>query len=278
MSRRLPHPPSPTEFKRMNTAEVRSSFLLDCLFEPGQIRTCYSDIDRAFVGGAVPAGGRLQLEAPDDLASDCFTMRRELGIVNLGGTGTVFVNQTAYGLEHRDTLYVGRGSATIYFCSEGAEEPAAFYFVSYPAHMAYPAVRVGPKEAQMETLGSAAGANRRTIRRYIRPGAVETCQLTLGITDLEDGSVWNTMPVHRHSRRSEIYLYFGLRDEDVVFHYLGEPDETRHMAVRNLQGVLSPGWSIHAGVGTASYSFVWAMGGENREFSDMDHVPMKSLA
>jgi 4-deoxy-L-threo-5-hexosulose-uronate ketol-isomerase len=278
MNLRIQHVPDPAGFARMSTREIRQCFLLQHLFEPGQVRMHYSDLDRAAVGGAVPCAGTLVLEAPDDLASDCFTRRREVGVVNIGGAGLVRVNGTPYVLEHRDALYIGRESAPVEFESSGGAEAPIFYFVSYPAHSSHPTKRVRREEAEATSLGGVTGANGRTIRKYIHDGAVEACQLTLGITDLHEGSVWNTMPAHRHLRRSEIYLYFALPTDAVVLHCLGEPQETRHVVVRNREAVLSPGWSVHLGAATARYSFVWAMGGENREFSDMDAVPMEELA
>ena len=270
--------PDPAGFSRMSTQEIRRCFLLQDLFAPGQVHMVHSDIDRAVVGGAVPEGGRLILEAPADLSTDSFTRRREIGVVNIGGPGQVILGGNAYRLEHRDVLYIGSGGATVEFEGSEGSEPAVFYFVSYPAHANHPAKLVRRADTEATTLGGPAGANRRTIRKYIHPGAVEASQLTLGITDLDAGSVWNTMPVHRHSRRSEIYFYFGLPADAVLFHFLGEPQETRHVVIRDREAVLAPSWSIHSGVGTAPYSFVWAMGGENREFSDMDAVPMQVLA
>jgi len=278
MDVRYQHAPDPAGFSRMSTNEIRRCFLLQDLFAPGQVHLVHSDIDRAVVGGAVPGAGRLLLDAPAGLSTDSFARRRETGVVNIGGPGQVVVGGDAFRLEHRDVLYVGSGGASIEFEGLQGSEPAVFYFVSYPAHANHPAKLVRRADTEAATLGGPAGANRRTIRKYIHPGAVEASQLTLGITDLDAGSVWNTMPVHRHSRRSEIYFYFALAAEAVVFHVLGEPQETRHIVIRDREAVLAPSWSIHSGVGTAHYSFVWAMGGENREFSDMDPVPMHVLA
>jgi 4-deoxy-L-threo-5-hexosulose-uronate ketol-isomerase len=278
MHGRLFHTPDPAGFARMSTDEIRRCFLLQNMFEPGQVRLHQSDLDRAVVGGAVPSEGPLPLQAPDDLASGSFTLRREIGIVNIGGPGSVRVDGRPYSLGYCDALYVGKGSGSVLLESEGGTVPACFYLVSYPAHAAHPNILVRRDEAETVELGKQATANRRTIRKYIRPGSVETCQLTLGITELEEGSVWNTMPGHRHPRRTEIYLYFELPKDAVVLHCLGEPQETRHVVVRDREAVLAPGWSIHAGAGTSRYSFVWAMGGENREFSDMDHVSMEALA
>ena len=275
---RLPPLPDPPGLARMGAAEVRRCFLLQKLFEPDRIRVYHTDLDRATVGGAVPASGPLALLPPAEYASDCFAERRELGVFNIGGPGIMRVDGVPCALADRDALYIGRGSREIVFASEDATRPALFYFVSYPAHARYETRRVCRNEATASTLGSAAGANRRTIRKYIQPGLVETCQLTMGLTDLDKGSVWNSMPAHRHPRRSEIYFYFGLPADGVVLHLFGEPHETRHVVVRDRQAVLSPEWSMHAGVGTGRYSFIWAMGGENRLFDDMDGIPMEELA
>jgi len=277
MNEKQPYPPDPASFARMKTAEIREIFLVTDLFAAGCIRLVHTAVDRAVIGSAVPTGGNLGLEAPAEFASEYFTQRRELGVINIGGDGLVRVDGSDYRLANRAGLYIGRGSRRVEFISGNPETPALFYFISYPAHASHPTKPIGAPEIESTNLGSAQTANRRTINKYIYSPAVETSQLTMGLTDLEEGSVWNTMPVHRHPRRTEIYLYFDLAPQAVVFHYLGEPSETRHIVVRNRQAVLAPGWSIHAGAGTARYSFIWAMGGENREFSDMDAVAMEEL-
>ena len=275
---RLPYMPDPGGLARMSCAEIRRCFLLENLFEAERIRIYHTDLDRACVGGALPVAAALSLAAPPDLGSGYFAERRELGIFNIGGPGLVSVDGTGYRLEPRDALYIGRGSRGVEFASENRDSPALFYFVSYPAHASFETRLVRSSEADATVLGSTVSASRRTIRKYIRPPLVETCQLTMGLTDLEEGSIWNTMPAHRHPRRSEIYFYFDLPAGDAVFHWLGEPGETRHVVVRNRQAVLSPGWSIHSGAGTSRYSFIWSMGGENREFSDTDGIPVDALA
>jgi 4-deoxy-L-threo-5-hexosulose-uronate ketol-isomerase len=262
----------------MNTAEIRRTFLIPDLFAPGCIRLFHAAVDRAVVGAAVPKDAPLTLEAPAAFASEYFTQRRELGVINIGGAGLVRVDSGDYQLAHREGLYVGRGNRRVEFGSAGAETPALFYFVSYPAHASHATRQIRNQDRETTSLGKAGTANRRTIHKYIYSPAVETCQLTMGLTDLEEGSIWNTMPVHRHPRRSEIYMYFDLPPQAVVFHYMGEPGETRHIVVRNREAVVSPIWSIHAGAGTTRYSFIWTMGGENREFSDMDAVAMEELA
>jgi len=269
--------PDPASFARMSTEEIRRSFLLDDLFASSRIELFHTDLDRAVIGTAVPSGGLLALKAPSELASEYFLQRRELGVINIGGAGFVRVDGQDYRLARRDGLYLGRGNRQIEFGSFDPGTPALFYFVSYPAHASHPIKHICAGEVEATSLGGQETANCRTINKYIRPPAVETCQLTMGLTELKRGSVWNTMPAHVHSRRSEIYLYLDLPGDAVVFHCMGEPDETRHIVVRNRQAVLSPGWSIHCAAGTASYSFIWAMGGENREFADMDAIPMNKL-
>ncbi len=273
-----PHPPNPEGLARMGTAGIRNSFLLENLFKQDQIVLCHSEIDRAAVGGAVPGSGPLDLVAPPEFRSDYFAQRRELGVFNIGGPGVVRVDGTRYRLAARDAIYIGRGSRDVIFESEDGNAPAAYYFVSYPAHGAHESKFVRESDAETGVLGSAAQANRRTIRKYISLPLVTTSQLTMGLTILEEGSVWNTMPAHRHSLRSEIYFYFDMPDDDIVIHCLGEPAETRHVLVRNREAVIAPGWSVHFGVGTRRYSFIWAMGGENRDYTDMDAIPMRELA
>jgi 4-deoxy-L-threo-5-hexosulose-uronate ketol-isomerase len=278
ISTNLPHAPNPEGLIRMDTAAIRRCFLFEDLFGAGRIVLVHSEIDRATVGGAVPGTTPLELKAPSEYRADFFAQRRELGIFNIGGPGVVRVDGTGYRLAARDAIYVGRGSRDVRFESEDGNVPAVYYFVSYPAHASHASKLVREGEAEASALGTAAQANRRTIRRYIAPSLVETSQLTMGLTTLETGSVWNTMPAHRHHRRSEIYFYFDLPEDGIVFHCFGEPEETRHILVRNRQAVIAPGWSLHFGAGTAAYSFIWAMGGENREFADMDAVPMERLA
>jgi 4-deoxy-L-threo-5-hexosulose-uronate ketol-isomerase len=274
----LPYPPNPEGLARMGTAEIRKCFLLERLFAQDRIVLCHSEIDRATVGGAVPGSAPLELLAPSEFRSDYFAQRRELGVFNIGGPGVVQVDGKDFRLATRDAIYIGRGSRNVRFESEHGDEPAVYYFVSYPAHAHHETKLVREHEADALVLGSAAQANRRTIRRYICPTVVATSQVTMGLTILEEGSVWNTMPAHTHQRRSEIYFYFDLPEDALVVHCLGEPAETRHILVRNRQAVVAPGWSLHFGAGTTRYSFIWAMGGENREFSDMDEVPMEMLA
>ena len=270
--------PSPAEARRMTTAELRAAFLVQGLFAAGEATLRFIDLDRVVLGGIVPTRASVPLPNPPEMAADFFLERRELGVVNLGGAGSVRVDGAAHALGNRDGLYVGRGEREVVFASDAAEKPARFYLVSYPAHAAHPTARVTPAAAQTAALGSRDVANRRTIRRYFHPEGVRTAQLVMGVTDLESGSVWNTMPAHTHARRSEVYLYFDLPADGFVVHLMGEPGETRHLVVREGEAVLSPGWSIHAGVGTACYGFCWAMGGENQAFGDMQGVAPGELA
>ena len=277
MTVKIQQTPDPASFARMNTAEVRAAFLLEELFVPGKIEFFCSHIDRAVIGAAVPVGETLGLQSCKELAADYFTQRRELGVINIGSPGAIRVDGQEFGLARKEALYIGRGKREIRFCSADPASPALFYFVSYPAHAVYPCVKIGRAQAEATELGSSNEANRRTIHKLIHPAGVKSCQLMMGCTELAEGSVWNTMPAHTHARRSEIYLYFDLPENAVVVHCMGEPWETRHLIVRNRQAVMSPNWSVHFGAGTTNYSFIWTMGGENQEFSDMDVVPMHAL-
>ena len=268
--------PGPTDTRGLDTEALRSAFLVDGLFVPGRVVTRFIDLDRVVVGGAVPVEAPLRLEAPE-MAADSFTERREVGVLNVGGAGAVTVGGERWELGMCDALYVGRGSGDLAFESADPADPARFYLVSYPAHASYPTTRVAHAEAHATELGSAEQANRRVLRKYFHPDGVRTAQLVMGVTELMPGSVWNTMPAHTHARRTEVYLYFAVPADAVVFHMMGEPDRTRHLVMRNGQVALSPGWSIHAGCGTQAYSFCWAMGGENQAFADMQGVAMADL-
>ncbi|HEY0809054.1 MAG TPA: 5-dehydro-4-deoxy-D-glucuronate isomerase, partial [Longimicrobiales bacterium] len=269
--------PGPQQVARMNTAELRENFLLENLFTPGDITMYALDLDRVLVGGAVPADAPLELEAPPAIAADYFNERRELGVLNIGGPGTVAVDGELHRLDKLDMLYVGRGVRSVSFASDVAQRPARFYLVSYPAHAPHPTRRIAAENAESAELGTTQNANRRSLAKYIHPGALPTAQLVMGVTSLHDGSVWNTMPPHTHQRRTEIYLYFDIPADAVVFHLLGTPNETRNLVVRDGQVALSPSWSVHAGCGTSNYRFCWAMGGENQVFSDMQGVDMKAI-
>lgn len=270
--------PDKDGFKKMSTDEIRKSFLIDNLFEINKIPMVYSDIDRSITGSAVPVGTTLDLLATKkEMAAEYFAERREIGIINIGGKGSILVDDKNYEMNNSDALYVGKGSKKISFKSDKDDEPAKFYFVSYPAHTSYPTKQIKLADAQSVNLGSVQDSNKRTIHKYILPGKVETCQLVMGLTILDEGSVWNTMPAHTHQRRSEVYMYFKLRPESLVVHLLGEATETRHVMIRNEQAVLSTSWSMHSGCGTQNYSFIWAMGGENQVFDDMDWIDMNDL-
>jgi 4-deoxy-L-threo-5-hexosulose-uronate ketol-isomerase len=267
----------PVRTAGMNTESLRGCFLVEDLFAPGAVHLAYCDADRAVVGGAVPTGTPLTLEGDDALRSAYFLERRELGVFNVGGAGTVTVDGTAFTLENLDGLYVGRGSKDVRFTSTDPAKPAAFYLLSYPAHAEYPTTLVKRSSVEPVRLGSEATCNKRALYKYIHPAGVKSCQLVMGFTQMEVGSVWNTMPPHTHARRSEVYLYFNVPADARVFHLMGEPTQTRHLVVADRQAVLSPSWSIHSGVGTAAYSFCWGMGGENQAFDDMDPAPLATL-
>jgi 4-deoxy-L-threo-5-hexosulose-uronate ketol-isomerase len=269
--------PDAARAARMTTDELRANFLVQGLFVPGRINLRIIDLDRVVLGGAVPTTAPLRLEPIADLKADDFCERRELGVLNIGGEGTVTVDGAAYVLGNRDLVYVGRGSRDVRFASADAAHPARFYLVSYPAHAEHPTKRARADEVRGDTIGAMEQANRRRIARYVHTDGIRSAQLVMGMTALEPGSVWNTMPAHTHERRTEIYLYFDLPANAVVFHQLGEPTETRHLIVRDGDVALSPGWSIHAGCGTTNYAFCWAMGGENQDYADMQPVDMATL-
>jgi 4-deoxy-L-threo-5-hexosulose-uronate ketol-isomerase len=270
--------PDPTTYRTMDSTALRKHFLIDSLFRPDEVPMIYSDVDRSITGSAVPVTKELPLlSSKKEMAAEYFLERRELGVINIGGKGAVRCDGTVHELGTKDGLYVGRGTREVAFLSHDPKDPARFYFVSFPAHAPWPTMAAAVEKATPTRLGTAQDANRRTIYKYIHGGAIRSCQLVMGLTELEEGSVWNTMPVHTHQRRSEIYMYFNLPEDAVVLHLLGEPQETKHLMVREGQAVISPSWSIHSGVGTRNYSFIWAMGGENQEFDDMDWVKMDGL-
>jgi 4-deoxy-L-threo-5-hexosulose-uronate ketol-isomerase len=269
----------PKGFRGMTTDELRKSFLIDQLFVHDDVPMVYSDIDRSITGSAVPVKGPLKLlGTKKEMAAEFFAERREIGVINTGGDGTIAVDGKDFVMTYKDALYIGRGVRTIEFSSKDAQKPAMFYFVSYPAHKELPTSHAKFTDAEPARLGSTKDANKRTIYKYIHPNGIKSCQLVMGLTELEEGSVWNTMPPHTHQRRSEVYMYFNIDPAAMVVHLMGQPDETRHLVMRNRQAVLNPSWSIHAGVGTQAYTFIWAMGGENQVFDDMDGVKVNDLA
>ncbi|WP_395444342.1 5-dehydro-4-deoxy-D-glucuronate isomerase [Caulobacter sp. UC70_42] len=261
---------------RMTVRELRDTFVIDKLFRPGELSLSYLEIERAVVGSATPTDAALDLPTHKELASGFFCERREVGVINIGGPGVVILDGESFDLARHDSLYIGRGTQAVSFESDDAANPARFYFVSYPAHANHPSKRVRRDEARTIQAGEATTANRRVIRQSIRPGIVETCQLVMGFTELADGNVWNTMPPHTHRRRSEIYMYFDT-DPGRVMHLMGEPSEPRAVFMDEGEAVFSPSWSIHSGVGTSNYTFVWSMGGENLEFDDMDVLAVSDL-
>lgn len=269
--------PGSEAVRNMGTDALRAGFLIEGLFRPGHATLRLVDLDRVVVGGIVPLATAIPLDAPAELGTSSFTERREAGILNVGGPGAVAVDGVSYAMQARDGLYVGRGGGRVSFSSASPDEPARFYLVSYPSHAVHPTRHVSARDVPALELGSTATANRRRLYKYFHPDGVTTAQLVMGVTEIESGSVWNTMPPHTHQRRTELYMYFDLPADAAVLHLMGEPQETRHLVVRDGGVVLSPGWSIHAGCGTAAYAFCWAMGGENQDFADMQGVAIADL-
>ena len=262
-------------YRRMTTDEQRKHFLREGLFVAGKLNVVYSDVDRAVVAAIVPTTKALALKGGKEMACAFFHERRESGIINMGAEGRVKVDGKTYTLAPRECLYVGKGSKDVSFASKVAKNPAQFYLVSYPAHASYPTTHATLEQANRVSLGSPKDANQRTINQFIRPGRIASCQLVMGFTELAEGSVWNTYPPHTHDRRTEVYCYFDLPANGRVVHLYGEPSETRHLVLKEKDVVFSPAWSIHSGVGTGAYRFVWAMGGENQVFEDMDPATIR---
>src|SRR5690606_484268 len=263
------HASHPEDVKHYDTQKLRDHFLLENLFEIDQIRGVYSTYDRLIVGGILPVNGPLVLETVDQLKAEYFLERREMGIINVGDTATITVEGTSYYLNKKEALYIGKGAKEVIF-HPSAEGKALLYFNSAPAHKNYPTKKVGMEEAEKVEMGSLENSNHRIINKLIVNSVVETCQWQMGLTELKPGSVWNTMPAHVHDRRMEAYFYFDLAENQVVCHYMGQPQETRHLWMKNNQAVISPAWSIHSGAGTSNYSFIWGMAGENLDYGDMD--------
>ncbi|GAL79947.1 4-deoxy-L-threo-5-hexosulose-uronate ketol-isomerase [Algibacter lectus] len=269
---------SPQDVKSYDTTRLRDEFLIDNLMSPDEVNLVYSHYDRFISGSAVPVKEALTLEAIDPLKADYFLERRELGIINIGGSGTVTVDGTVYELDNREALYVGKGNKEVVFASKSANEPALFYLNSTPAHKAYPNKKIGINDVEVVQLGAPETANARTLRKYIVNSVVDVCQLQMGMTELKPGSVWNTMPAHVHDRRMEVYFYFDVPAEQSVCHFMGQPQETRHIWMQNNQAVISPAWSVHSGSGTSNYTFIWGgMAGENLDYGDMDHCKITEL-
>jgi len=268
---------SPAETGGMDTAALRTHFLLQQLMQPGCINLTYSHYDRVIIGGAVPSGSVLTLPLPGELKADYFLERRELGIINVGGSGKVVTDTGSYSLERLECLYLGKGTKDVSFASDDMNAPAMFYLMSAPAHHAYPNRMMTRADASPVNLGDMSTSNKRTIYKYIHKDGIRSCQLVLGITVLEPGSVWNSVPPHTHTRRMEVYYYFDVHEDHRVMHFMGEPQQTRHLVMANNEAVISPPWSMHFGVGTSSYGFIWGMAGENQEFIDMDPVPVRDI-
>ncbi|WP_114195255.1 5-dehydro-4-deoxy-D-glucuronate isomerase [Edaphovirga cremea] len=265
--------------KTLDTAGLRKEFLIETIFSADEYTMTYSHIDRIIVGGVMPVTRTVSVggEVGKQLGVSYFLERRELGVINIGGTGTITVDGTCFEIGHRHGLYVGKGAKEVVFASNDPQNPARFYYNCAPAHTAYPTKHVTPADVSPVTLGDNVTSNRRTINKYFIPDVLETCQLSMGLTELAPGNLWNTMPCHTHERRMEVYFYFGLEEDSCVFHMMGQPQETRHIVMQNEQAVISPSWSIHSGVGTRAYTFIWGMVGENQVFDDMDHVKVGDL-
>ncbi len=268
---------SAAETAAFDTERLRSEHLLTGLFQPGSLRLTWWETDRTIAAGIMPTDTALVLPVLPEMRAAFFLERREAGVVNIGGPGVVTVDGVAHKLAPLDAIYVGRGAKDVSFASDSASAPAKFWLLSYPAHAAHPTRHAPFASAETVTLGAPATANERRLTKLIHNGAFPTCQVVMGVTRMQPGGVWNTMPPHTHQRRSEVYLYFDVQPGHAVFHFMGQPQETRHLLVHNEQAVLSAPWSIHSGVGTAAYSFVWGMGGENQEFADMDPAPVVEL-
>ncbi|MET3074956.1 5-dehydro-4-deoxy-D-glucuronate isomerase [Pantoea leporis] len=265
--------------KTLDTDGLRREFLIDKIFDADNYTLTYSHIDRIIIGGVMPVQKPVTIghEVGKQLGVSYFLERRELGVINIGGPGVIEVDGKSWEIGQQEALYVGQGAQSVIFRSSDASRPAKFYYNSAPAHTHYPDKKITLDEAVKATLGDAATSNRRTINKFIVPDVLPTCQLTMGLTRLDDGNLWNTMPCHTHERRMEVYFYFDMADDSAVFHMMGQPQETRHLLVHNEQAVISPSWSIHAGVGTQRYTFIWGMVGENQVFDDMDHVNISAL-
>ncbi|MGV3505445.1 MAG: 5-dehydro-4-deoxy-D-glucuronate isomerase [Adhaeribacter sp.] len=268
---------SPKEVMHMSTAELRENFLIPTLMQPDTVQLTYSHYDRVIIGGAMPGSQDLDLGNYENLKAGFFLERRELGAINVGGPGSMLVDGRAYPLGKLDCLYVGRSSRQVSFRSDDAARPAQFYLLSTPAHHDHPTTLMTREQAMPATVGALETSNERTIYKYIHQEGIQSCQLVMGLTILNTGSVWNTMPAHTHDRRMEAYFYFDLPDDQAVVHFMGQPQETRHLLVHNHQAIISPPWSIHSGCGTRNYAFIWGMGGENKDYSDMDAVKIAEL-
>lgn len=268
---------SPKEAKGFDTQELRDNFLINNIFNANEVTLTYSHIDRIIVGGVMPIDKQVELSGGKELGTDYFLERRELGLINIGGKGSVVADGEKYELNNYDGLYIGKETKSIVFESDDHKNPAKFYLNSAPAHTKYPITKIDIATADPTSLGSLDQSNKRTIYKYVHPAVCKSCQLSMGLTILDDYNIWNTMPCHTHDRRMEVYFYFKLPEDGFVLHLMGEPNETRHVVMRNEQAVISPSWSIHSGVGSTNYTFIWGMCGENQEFTDMDHIDNRNL-
>ncbi|MFH6981853.1 5-dehydro-4-deoxy-D-glucuronate isomerase [Marinoscillum luteum] len=269
---------NPNDFLNYTTEDIRQEFLIPEVMQPGEITAVYSMYDRMVTIGVMPLKEAIKLPVYEDLTkADYFLERRELGIINTGGEGVVVVDGESFTLANKECLYVGKGKKEITFASGNAATPAEFFVNSCPAHHEYPTVKAGLADANEVNLGTKENCNERTIYQFIHEGGIQSCQLVMGFTALKTGSIWNTFPPHTHLRRMEVYYYFDLADDQLVMHFMGDPQETRHIAIHNKQAVISPEWSIHSGAGTSNYSFIWAMAGENKAFTDMDGQDVKAI-
>ena len=272
---------SPNDVKRYTTEELRKEFLIENLYVPDEVVAVYSHVDRMVTLGCMPVNECVSIDKGIDIwhnfGTKYFLERREIGIFNIGGSGSITVDGTLYPLGYKDCLYITMGAKEVYFKSDDPAHPAKFYMVSAPAHRSYETKLLKLADANKKPCGEMETSNKRTINQFIHPAVLKTCQLSMGMTVLEPGSVWNTMPAHTHERRMEIYMYFEVPEDQVVFHMMGQGQETRHIVMTNEQAVISPSWSIHCGAGTCNYTFIWAMGGENQEFDDMDNIPTQNL-
>ena len=268
---------SPREMERLNTTELREQYLVESIFIPGDILLTYTHNHRMIFGGVTPTTTPLEIVLSTELGVDYFLERRELGVINIGGSGSITIEGETFAMEKQDGFYIGKETKDIQFMSNDASHPAKFYVVSVPAHKKYPNVKISIDQITPRLAGEAKSMNDREIFQYIHPNVCESCQLQMGYTILKEGSSWNTMPSHTHERRMETYLYFDIPEGNRVFHFMGQPQETRHLLVSNEQACISPSWSIHTGVATSNYSFIWSMCGENITYDDMDHVAMEDL-
>ena len=267
----------PEDSKYYTTEELRGHYLMETVFIADEVNLIYSHVDRVIAGGIMPVKTEVKLEGCKELGSEFFLERRELGLINIGGSGKIVLDGVEYKMAPKDGLYVGMGVKEITFISDSAENPAKYYINSAPAHVAYPTVKIDIANANAVHLGDLENSNKRTIFQYVHPAVCKSCQLLMGMTVLDPNNMWNPMPTHTHERRMEVYFYFNMDENTRVFHLMGQPQETRHIVMANEQAVISPSWSIHSGVGTKNYTFIWGMAGENQTFTDMDHIAMDQL-